>query len=249
MLAGTVAGAVVFAPARWLAAALVWAGAPVQLHNAAGTLWNGSAQVLLQSGASGSTALPGALRWTLRPTWHAGSPGLRAEWNAECCLRGPWVWRIGANLQAAHLAVDDLHPQSGLRVPASLLTGLGTPWNTLAPSGELLLSTRDVSVRFDAGGAQMNGSVGLDALGISTSLSTLRPVGSYRVTLQGGESAHMTLSTLEGALQLSGTGTLRAQRFVFRGEASAAAGREDALSNLLNIIGQRQGARALIQLG
>ena len=35
----------------------------------------------------------------------------------------------------------------------------------------------------------------------------------------------------------------------FDGEASAAPGREDALSNLLNIIGRRQGARSLITLG
>ncbi|RYY92801.1 MAG: type II secretion system protein N, partial [Comamonadaceae bacterium] len=35
----------------------------------------------------------------------------------------------------------------------------------------------------------------------------------------------------------------------FDGEASAAPGREDALSNLLNIIGRRDGARSLITLG
>lgn len=59
----------------------------------------------------------------------------------------------------------------------------------------------------------------------------------------------MTLSTLEGALQLSGTGKIGPQGLVFTGEARAAEGREDTLSNLLNIIGQRQGARSLIQLG
>ncbi|MCY1531269.1 hypothetical protein D9M68_664890 [compost metagenome] len=35
----------------------------------------------------------------------------------------------------------------------------------------------------------------------------------------------------------------------FNGEASAAPGREDALSNLLNIIGRRDGARSIITLG
>jgi general secretion pathway protein N len=35
----------------------------------------------------------------------------------------------------------------------------------------------------------------------------------------------------------------------FRGEASAAGGNEAALSNLLNIIGKRQGARSAISIG
>jgi general secretion pathway protein N len=54
---------------------------------------------------------------------------------------------------------------------------------------------------------------------------------------------------LEGALQLRGSGVIQNRRVVFDGEATAADGREDALSNLLNIIGQRQGARSLIHLG
>jgi general secretion pathway protein N len=39
------------------------------------------------------------------------------------------------------------------------------------------------------------------------------------------------------------------QRLRFTGEASAAPEREAQLSNLLNIIGRRSGARSLISLG
>jgi general secretion pathway protein N len=39
------------------------------------------------------------------------------------------------------------------------------------------------------------------------------------------------------------------RRLRFAGEASAAPEREGALSNLLNIIGRRNGARSLISLG
>jgi general secretion pathway protein N len=35
----------------------------------------------------------------------------------------------------------------------------------------------------------------------------------------------------------------------FRGEAEAAAGREVALTNLLNIMGKRQGARSMFSVG
>src|SRR6218665_1818531 len=56
-----------------------------------------------------------------------------------------------------------------------------------------------------AGGMQLSGQARLDALAMSTRLSTLRPMGSYRLVLQGGEVPAVTLSTLDGALQLSGS--------------------------------------------
>ena len=74
-------------------------------------------------------------------------------------------------------------------------------------------------------------------------------MGSYRLTLQGGAAPTLALQTLQGDLQLSGSGQWVGQRLRFSGEASAAPEREGALSNLLNIIGRRNGARSLITLG
>ncbi len=246
---GLLAGALVFAPARWLAAGLDWAGSPLQLHNAQGTLWNGSGQMTFQSDAQGSTALPGQLEWTLRPAWINQQPGLRVQWRADCCLSQPWAWRINTDLRSVQLRADDLQPSQPLRLPASVLAGLGTPWNTLQPQGRLEFSARALDVRASTEGLQLQGALQLDAVGMSTSLSTLKPIGSYRFALQGAANPVLTLSTLEGALRLSGSGTIQSRRVVFDGEATAAEGREDALSNLLNIIGQRQGARSLIHLG
>ena len=95
----------------------------------------------------------------------------------------------------------------------------------------------------------LEGQAQLDALSMSSRLSTLRPMGSYRLTLQGGAAPTLGLQTLQGALQLSGSGQWVGQRLRFTGEASAAPEREGALSNLLNIIGRRSGARSLISLG
>jgi general secretion pathway protein N len=57
------------------------------------------------------------------------------------------------------------------------------------------------------------------------------------------------LTTQEGALKLSGNGTLGPTGMRFRGEARAGAVEEAALSNLLNIIGRRDGARSVISIG
>jgi general secretion pathway protein N len=82
-------------------------------------------------------------------------------------------------------------------------------------------------------------------------------LGSYRLQVQGAAvdaaaadaAPRVTLNTLDGALRLSGVGDWLVTGLRFRGEASAAPGAEDALSNLLNIIGRRQGARSLIAIG
>jgi general secretion pathway protein N len=84
---------------------------------------------------------------------------------------------------------------------------------------------------------------------ISTALSTLKPLGSYRLTMEGGTRPTLLLATQEGSLELSGSGQWNGRALRFDGEARAAPGREDALSNLLNIIGRRDGARSLITLG
>ena len=59
----------------------------------------------------------------------------------------------------------------------------------------------------------------------------------------------MQLSTLSGALLLSGEGQWLGERLRFTGEASAAEGQAQNLSNLLNIIGRRDGTRSLLSLG
>lgn len=264
-VAGLLAGAVVFAPAQWLAHSLAYGlaasqndsgdGSPstsraaLSLTDARGTWWNGSARLEL-----GSSALPGRLEWILRPQWLASGPGLEVRWAASCCLHQSWVWGLVTDGRSAQLRTSDLPATQPLRLPADLLSGLGAPWNTLQPRGQLALSTEGLSLRISAEGLELQGAAQLDATALSTSLSTLQPVGSYRLRLQGSGSPPpspnpFTVSTLEGALRLQGEGALQGGRLVFHGEASAAEGLEDALSNLLNIIGQRQGARSLIHLG
>ena len=93
----------------------------------------------------------------------------------------------------------------------------------------------------------------LNAVSVSSRVSPLPSLGSYQLTLTSDPSnpgnAMMTLNTSEGALQLTGTGNWNANGVRFRGEAQAQPGDEDALSNLLNIIGRRDGSRSVISIG
>ncbi|WP_240788559.1 type II secretion system protein N [Ramlibacter henchirensis] len=233
-----------FMPASWLAARVVAAtGGQVQLADPRGTIWNGSARLLLTGGAGSSdaAALPTRLTWRMRP----GFGALHVALSSECCTPAPvsFDWRPG--WRSASLRVADGSSQW----PASLLGGLGTPWNTLQLDGELLLRTQSLSLEWTEGRMAVNGRAEMTAQRMASRVSTLRPLGSYRVAIAGGAVPTVQLSTLEGALQLSGNGQWVGSRLRFTGEASAAPDREAALANLLNIIGRRNGPRSIITIG
>ena len=243
-LLGIVIALVAFAPARWLAGAVETAsGEHVLLADARGTVWDGSARLVLTGGprSNDAAALPGRVTWELHPRWN----GATAVVRSECCTSQPLSVRAALRTGGMELRIADGQSQW----PAGLLAGLGTPWNTLQLDGEVRLTTQGLSVEWTAGRPVVTGRAELVALRVASRLSTLRPMGSYRITLQGGTPARLQLETLEGSLQLSGSGQWVGSRLRFRGEASATPERESALANLLNIIGRRSGARSLISIG
>lgn len=246
-LAGLLVAVAWCAPADWLARGLARASSDrLQLHQAQGSVWNGSARLQLSAGtgSTGATALPGRLQWTVRPRWN----GLQLALEAPCCLDTPWEWQLRFGLQGLQLQATDLAPGSS-HFPAAMLTGLGTPWNTVRPQGTLALHSRSLQVELNNTTWSLQGMATLDALGMRTALSTLEPLGSYRLVLEGGPSPQLALSTLDGKLLLSGQGQLAQGRWRFAGEARSDAASQAALGNLLNIIGRREGARSVITLG
>lgn len=244
LLLGLLVALTLFAPARWLAAAVErWTDGHLQLVNPRGTVWNGTAGLVFASGAGGAEAisLPGAFGWSLRPRWD----GVRTALDLRCCALQPLELIARPGTDGVELSLAD----GTSRWPAAMLTGFGAPFNTLKPEGVLDLATQSFSVRIKGRTLALAGRATLDATDISSSLSTLRPMGSYRLALEGGTAPSLLLTTRDGSLQLSGSGYWTGTAMRFNGEASAAPGREDALSNLLNIIGRRNGARSLITLG
>ncbi len=215
----------------------------VNLQEVNGTIWRGSAVVVLRGGSDSadSARLPGRVDWVVR----LGLTGAGVALNADCCTREPWAIRVSPSWGGVDV---------GMRIPAStipaqLLAGLGTPWNTLGLQAQLDLRSESLSLGVRQGRLAMTGAAQLDVVHAHSRLSTLKPVGSYRLVLSGGDVPSVKLSTLEGALQLSGDGQWIGQRLRFSGVASAQPEQEAVLQNLLNIIGRRQGARSLISIG
>lgn len=243
-LVGTLASFALFAPARWLASGVESATrGHLRLADARGTVWSGSAQMVLTggTGSADALALPQRVNWQVSPRWN----GAVAQLRAECCMAQPIPLRARVGFGTQALEIGD----GSSRWPAALLAGLGTPWNTVQPQGDLVLSTQGLSVEWVEGRLALAGRAELVAHDVSSRLSTLRPMGSYRIILQGGPAPTLRLDTLDGSLRLAGSGQWVGSRLRFNGEATAAPEREAALSNLLNIIGRRSGARSIITIG
>ena len=284
-LMGLLLGVAMAAPAPWLASALNQAsGGRMLLAQARGSVWTGSALLVLTGGPGSRDAatLPDRLHWQLRPGWQ----GLRLQLAQTCCIAGQLTFSLQpgwsglrltlvpetnqaptptttqtvepgpaavAAAQPTGLPGDAAGNQALAFWPASLLAGLGTPWNTLQLGGSLQLSSAGLNMHSRGGQWQLGGDLALDLLNMSSRLSPLPALGSYRVELQGGtaagDAARLQLRTLGGALQIDGSGQFTATGLRFRGSAQAAPGQEAALANLLNIIGRRQGALSVISIG
>ncbi len=261
-ISGTLGALICFAPASWLAEVVSAATAQrLLLSDARGSVWSGSA-VLVLTGGPGSrdaAALPGRLTWTARPR------GLTLETvlTQTCCLHGDVIIVWAPGFSGYSVTLKPTADWVG-QWPSAWLAGLGTPWNTLRLGGTTKLLSSGLTIDSAQGRWRLTGGLDIELLHASSRLSTLETLGSYRLSVQGGPpvlqrngtrsgitagAATITLSTMEGALLLSGNGSWGMTGLRFQGEASAVDPDDAALGNLLNIIGRRDGARSVISIG
>ncbi len=233
-----------FLPATWLGQIVEsQTGGRLTLGDAQGTLWRGSAFLGGAAGANGAVTplLPGRFSWKLSPLVLVGHVDLALE-NREALaqpvnLTGSWSeWQVSP---------------SALMLPAERLAGLGAPLNTLAPSGSMKLSWSMLQLARDGKKVAMNGRTMLSLNDMGSRMAPIKTLGSYELAMDWrGQQAQLALSTVRGALLLSGNGTLDNGRFQFSGQAQAADGYEETLGNLLNLLGQRRmvGGKKIIAL-
>jgi len=250
-LVGALLALLLFAPASWMAGLLADASeGKLLLTDTRGSIWSGSGVLVLTGGAGSrdATALPGRLEWALAPK----GLGLALRARQACCINGELLILAQPGWGRLSLSLPSNGQGDWLaRVPAAWLGGLGTPWNTLQLSGSVRLSAQELKLERVQGHWLSSGRLDLDLVNLSSRVSNLAPLGSYRLSLTNEQPgiSRLQLNTLDGALLLNGLGTLGGGKARFLGEATAAPGREAALNNLLNIIGRRQGARSVISIG
>lgn len=222
---------VVRAPAAWLGDWLE-GYTRVRLLDARGTVWHGSALLGFSDGRE-TTLVPGRVEWRIEGL----APGAVSASLAHAWLTAP------LHLSLARDGVS--FAKGSARVPAGVLASAGAPFNTLRPGGTLEASWTDTTLR----GAALSGDVQIDWRDAKSALSTVAPIGSYRLRVTGrGDGPALELVTLAGPLQMQGRGKIEGSRIRFNGTAGADAGMRPALNGLLGVLGMRSGDKVLLAI-
>jgi general secretion pathway protein N len=240
--------ALVIAPAQWASAALRNASnGRVDLAEASGTLWNGSALLVLAPSSDGTVTratLPERLSWQLSP-WSLLVGQLDLTLTHPSALAQPLLIRAPLFGGTTTLGATTL------RLPASLLVGVGAPWNTIRPGG-ILVVTWD---RLQIGRGRLQGNIGGEWQYASSALTPVSPMGHYRLQTNGvWPGTQLELLTISGPLELKGNGTIpEGGRLRFQGRAQALAGTDPGvraqLTGLISLLGRRDGEGALLNFG
>lgn len=220
-------------PATWLAPFVDrQTNGRYTLSDAQGTVWAGSARItsVNNSVELAALTLPGRFEWTLSPSLLVGE--LDATINntqlleRSLAVSGGWRnWHLG---------------EFAISLPASQLTALGAPLNTLKPTGQMRISAHSLLVLAQPEGLQIHGAMQLQLNDIASVLSPVKPLGTYRMEFDWqGMRTQLTLSTLSGPLQLQGNGAIENDHLRFSGQAWAMPEHEPQLANLLNLLGRR----------
>jgi general secretion pathway protein N len=233
LLLSVVVGALFALPASYLAHALnQWSQGRVLALDTRGTIWNGRARLALRSGGQTETTrvamLPGELHWRLGQI-HWFEPAVELKLHGQPLIaQGFSVW-ISPN--TAWLTPGALY------MPAELLEGLGAPFNSLKPGGELWLSWVQASFESDLSRLQAV----VEWSHAQSILSKVAPLGSYRmaITAQEGQG-WLELTSLSGPLLLSGKGQWNRGRWQMTGVARAEPEQREALASFMTVLGPQQ---------
>lgn len=221
----------------------------VRLADATGTIWNGRGRLLLADIAEARTDR---------------APGLRAA--SGVIVPGSFAWRLAAwpllvgvlDARVEHDSMrqpvlltgrpGELRATAGsLSLPPVALDRLGSPWNTIRPTGALAVSWDNVTVR----AGRFDGRASVELSQAASALTPVRPLGAYRIDVVGsGARAQVTMNTLSGPLRLDGSGTWEARNGLrFTAYATVDESERARLMPLLGLLGRREGERTVIKIG
>lgn len=243
-------------PVSWIGGSLASQTAcRVMLQQPIGTIWQGSAAL----GFSEPNATEGGCRDPMSVTE-------RFHWTTSCKLLS-----LSCHTEIQFAALEQSQQiQWGLaktqmtanqiKLPANILEGLGNPWRTLRPRGELGARWTDIQLGGFEGLGSMKGILGavnspssgvirIIISNLTSPISPVRPLGAYEISANIADTGmNWTLSTTSGPLLLRGQGEFSNKGsnsgdkgMHFSGEASASPESQESLIGLLSLLGKKEG--------
>jgi general secretion pathway protein N len=223
-------------PASFLAArARAAAPGQVEMSEAKGSLWSGSARARIA--APGGHLIFDRIEWRFLPERLMGG---RLAFDLKAAGHG----LVGRGQLARGFTRWEVRDLTATGEVESLipLAPLAATWR---PEGTLAISTP--AMEWDD--KEARGTLRAEWKDAAVSLSQVRPLGSYRLDAQAdGGPAKLTIATMDGALRIAGQGTFTPpSKLTISGDARAEGAQARALDPLLDLMGPRRpdGARAL----
>ncbi len=224
---------VAYLPVRWLGSSFAkMTNCQVHLLQPEGTLWKGSAQL-------------GFSDIKVRASEACQSPNSGSErfsWKTKCSvadLNCKWMIQYVNTVRPLELTVNPraiMLSSNQIELPANLMEVTGGLLRSLHLRGKLDIRWDDLI--WDGSGS---GLVEVQFLNVMSSISPIKPLGSYALKFQIHQALKFDLSTIKGPLLLTAKGTIEKGRLSLQGEATAPAESIDSLIGLLSIIGKKDG--------
>jgi general secretion pathway protein N len=196
-LLGAAVALVVFAPAAWLAASVAsGTSGRLLLADARGTVWQGSAVLVLTGGvgSNDASALPGRLQWSMGVGGNGFAPGLTVQARHACCINEQALVRVLPGFSRTRIEVGGT--PTAVK-PAPAIPATATP---VAPSP----AAPNPLTAVTAGEPQRIGQWPTAWLaGLGTPWNTLQLSGQMRLSTPG-----LSLTSVQGRWVMGGQADL-----------------------------------------
>jgi general secretion pathway protein N len=225
-------------PASWFAWGLNrYTQGSVRLDPTGGSLWGGSGRLVIYYPKTTPHDF-GQAQWSINPLWLITG---RVQLSVQTSHQDRQIKTTLGVARNSFMLKD-----TEAEFPAAFVAQLYTPLSLISPQGKVRISTKGLTLAPD----KVEGTAALEWLNAGSTLSSVQPLGDYRLDITGVEkNANIKLTTLRGDLEFSGQGMWRPQtgQLQLNGSALPRA-RAGELQPLLNMIGpdQGNGRRALV---
>mgnify|MGYP000442153245 CR=1 FL=1 len=218
-------------PAAWFAWGLDrYTQGSVRIDPIAGSLWSGNGRLTIYYPSMTPHDL-GQAKWGINPLWLVAG---HVQVSLQTKHRDKKISTTVVLTRTSFRFKD-----TDVEFPAAFLGQLHAPLSLIGPQGSIKISATELLVMPE----KMEGTAVLEWLNAGSSLSSVTPLGDYRLDITGADKvANLRLTTSRGDLELTGQGQwqLRTGQLQINGNAQPRA-RAGELEPLLKIIGNDEG--------
>ena len=242
LLLGIVFSYTIHFPAFWLSEILKKnTEGHLFLEDTQGSLWNGSARLILSDTHERAVILPGRIHWNM----YLIESAAQLDFSFDCCSSEPihitFSYDQGSLTTKINGTVQSL--------PASIFSGLGHPWSSLRPQGRIQIRFDHLGIISPISGAaiQPTGSAFINVTDLCSSLSLSCPLGNYSITYVASKSKISAKNSPGSLLEISLDAHRISSQWHASGFIQANERAGDSLNTLLTLFGTRQGHQTMIE--